>query len=322
MKKVIFLAVVLTLTKTFSYSTTWNEPWQDSIIIKSDYFVYGKIVECDKKNFKLKVIRAYGNEILKPEKSIVIESYFDLHCSSWSSAGAYELWFSTYLEKGLEVYLFIKKNKKGNFSLPTPTSGYAPVVKGNVVATYRHSYHRAIVTPEIYEKTMLAIFNHYHQIEYDKESITTFIEEQLSKKPASFNDDEINTFFLQHVAMESLFHLQLQSKYELLIPFLHDTSNIHNQISAARALVAFNTNACKQELLKMIKDTSVIDFLKLMCVMSLARLLPLELKEEIALIAENASDEYVSFGGDLMDPRIGTMLPSVKHALQELLLKI
>jgi len=314
MKSVYLIAVFIVAGIIQGKSTTWDEAWQDSIIFKADNFIYGKIKECKKNSIKVEIIRAYGEKI--SSKTIIIDSYNDLHRSSWSSAAAYEEWFSTYLENNMEIFFFVQKNKLGkNYSIPTPTSGYAPIVKGKVYATYRHSYHQALVSPEIYEKTMLAIFNHYHLLPYDRSFIDSFVFQQLIQKPASFEPDEVEIFFQQHVAMECIYHLQLQPKYALLIPFFYDTSNIHNQISAARALVAFNTIECKNELINVISDTISSNFLKVMCIWSLQRFNPIELKPILEEEYKTASDDYVSFGGNIMDPRIGTSMPSVKSAL-------
>ncbi len=51
----------------------------------------------------------------------------------------------------------------------------------------------------------------------------------------------------------------------LVLPFLNDKNNFHSQVSAARAMRAFNTEANKQALLKVIADTCKRDFVRVMC---------------------------------------------------------
>ena len=81
-------------------------------------------------------------------------------------------------------------------------------------------------------------------------------------KPADINKGEIEIFFGQHVALECIFHLRLTNYYSLILPFLNDTSNFHTQVSAARALIAYNTKECRNELLKVIKNKQRDDFIK------------------------------------------------------------
>lgn len=88
---------------------------------------------------------------------------------------------------------------------------------------------------------MTAIFKNYHNLEYDKKSIANYIKKSLSTKPAGFAEDEINTFFLQHVALETIFHLRLNNYYNLILPFFNDSSNFHNRVSASKALIGSKT---------------------------------------------------------------------------------
>ncbi len=96
--------------------------------------------------------------------------------------------------------------------IATPTAGYDYVTKGNVVATFRHSYHQASVPVAIYERVMTAVFNNYHNLPYDKGDVEKFVNEYLTKKPAGFSESEISTFFIQHVALECVYHLKLNNK--------------------------------------------------------------------------------------------------------------
>jgi hypothetical protein len=192
------------------------------------------------------------------------------------------------------------------------------VSDGEVSATFRHSYHQASVPVSVYEKTMLAVFDNYHGMSYDKAYIENFVVENLSKTPAGFGKDEINTFFLQHVALECVYHLKLKIKEALVLPFLNDEKNFHNQVSAARAMRAFNTETNKQELLKAIGDTTRRNFVRVMCVWSLAELDPKEYKTQLQELAKTASDEWDGFGGNIMDPRVGTHVPTLKGALEKL----
>ncbi|MGV3696110.1 hypothetical protein, partial [Flavobacterium sp.] len=215
-------------------------------------------------------------------------------------------------------YFLLKKNNDGKYGIPTPTSGFDEVRDSKVNATFRHTYHQLLVSDTVYEMTMSAIFANYHGKEYAEKPIRDYISKYLSMKPAGFEKEEIDTFYAQHVALETAFHLQIVGYYESIVPFLNDSGNFHNQISAARALTPYNTDECKKALLKIIADSESSDFSKVMCIRTLRRFKPKKLKSELKKLAKTASDERTGFGGNIMDPRICTYIPSVKSTLTEL----
>ena len=59
-----------------------------------------------------------------------------------------------------------------------------------------------------------------------------------------------------------------------------------------------------------------------MCIWSLGEMQPVELKDDLKKLQKTASDEDVDFGGNIMDRRVCTNLPSVNDALAELLANI
>ena len=115
------------------------------------------------------------------------------------------------------------------------------------------------------------------------------------------------------------YHLRLTDFYSKILPFLADTSNFHNQVSAARALVSYNTTDCKQELLKVISDRTRGHFVQVICIWTLSEFKPTELKEQLVKVSETASTEENGFGGNIMDPRVCTDFPDVKDALEKLI---
>ena len=119
--------------------------------------------------------------------------------------------------------------------------------------------------------------------------------------------------------MECAYHLRLTDFYSQIIPFLGDTLNFHNQASAARALISHNTLECKQELLKVLNDTTSKDFVKVICIWTLSDFKPTDLKEQLIKTEQTASIKENGFGGNLMDPRVCTHFPDVKDALGELI---
>ena len=309
-KLLVLLLVVIVVGR--SYATTWDEPWADKVIKGSSSFVLAYVISCDPvKGIKIKLIKTLGGVQLKD--TLVISDYYLL---SLSSSSGLEGEFHTQLVDS--CYFFIKQNGEGKYCIATPTTGFDYVFKGEVVATYRHSYHQASVPVSIYEKTMTAVFNHYHNLPYDTTYMTNFVSEYLSKPPAGFGKNEINIFFLQHVALECVHHLKLQINESLILPFLNFKTNFHSQVSAARAMVSCNTNSGKSELLKIIADTSQSHFVQVMCIWTLAEFKPKELKSQLSKLVNTVSGESTGFGGNIMDPRIGTNIPSAKEALSSL----
>lgn len=314
MKKLLF---ILTLTTFFCIdkiqATTWDEPWADQVIKESSSFVLAKVTACDEhKGISIEVIKTISGKELKG--SLLINNFYHLTLCSSSGHGV-----EFHTEKVDSCYFFISQNPKGQYCIATPTTGFDYVLDGQVVATFRHSYNMTSIPVSIYEKTMTAIFNNYHNIPYDKDYVSKFAKEYLSKPPAGFSKDEINIFFLQHVALECVHHLKLKIDENLIIPFLNDKNNFHNQVSAARAMVAFNTTTSKQTLLRVINDTTRRGFVQVMCIWSLKEFKPIELKAQLKNLEKNASDESDGFGGNIMDPRICTNIPSVKEALDVLI---
>ncbi|MEO7984805.1 MAG: hypothetical protein ABI688_12060 [Bacteroidota bacterium] len=309
--KILILLIVLGTTG--SNATTWDEPWAEKVIKEAGSFVLGKVISSDpEKGIEIVVLKMLGSDVIKD--TIQITNFYSLHICS--SSGGHGPEFRTRTIDS--CYLFIKKNSKGQFCIATPTTGYDYAFEGMVTATFRHSYHRASVPVNIYEKAMTAVFNNYHGLSYDKDYMEKFVNEYLTRAPASFGAEEMNIFFLQHVALECVYHLKLDVKEALLLPFLNDKNNFHNQVSGARAMSAKNTEISKRELLKAIGDTANGNFVRVMCVWSLASFNAREIKAQVQEIEKTASDEREGFGGDIMDPRVCTRIPTLKNALKEL----
>lgn len=314
MKKILTLIVILFVGTTKTFATAWNEPWTDKVIKESDSFVLADILSFDtKKGLKIKIEKHLGGEELP--KEINITDFYLLELASFSGSPIEE----SHFEKTGKSYFFIKKSSKGKYCVATPTTGFDGVENGNVSATYRHSYHKALAPADIYEMTMTAIFNHYHQLPYDKKPIEDFIDKQLSQAPAGFGEDEIDTFFLQHTALETIFHLRLDGYYERILPFFNDKTNVHNRVSASRALVSCNTAETRLLLLDRIANNDNDDFATVICIWTLQEFKPTELKPELNKLTKKASTEENGFGGNIMGPRVATQFPNVKAALESLI---
>jgi len=315
-KLLLLLVLAICLTSGKIYATTWDEPWADQVIKGASSFILAKVLACDEeKGISIQIIKTISGKELKD--SLFISDFYLLNMCSSSGHGP-----EFHTPPIDSCYFFITQNQEGKYCIATPTTGFDFVQGGQVMATFRHSYHKASVPVNVYEKAMTAVFNNYHDLPFDKSYMEGFVNEYLNKATAGFNEDEINTFFLQHVALECVHHLKLNINEKLLLPFLNDSNNFHNQLSAARAMNAFNTETNKQELLKAIGDTSKRIFVRVICVWSLGELDPKELKEQLQNLVPSASDESDGFGGNIMDPRVCTHVPSLKNALEELIKKL
>jgi hypothetical protein len=162
-------------------ATTWNEPWHDEVMRNSESFVKVKITANQGSEAKADVIKFLAG--LRTPEQIELKGFSRLAITSTSS-GADEVRMP--FAPGQIYYLFIKKSEKENtYRIPTPTSGWAKVQDADVIATYRHSLHKALVPEEVYEKTMLAIFNGIKSQSYDGDLIEKFIKEQLKQSVAA-----------------------------------------------------------------------------------------------------------------------------------------
>lgn len=306
----LFLAGIIS---QWSYATTWNEPWADKVIKESESFVYANVQSYEEdKGVVIEVVKTLGGENLTGK--IEITDFYLLDVCSISGGHGPGFHFKNIAS----CYFFIKRNKEGKYCIATPTTGFDAVKNDTVRATYRHSYHQALVPVSVYENTMIAIFNNYHSKPYDDAYINAYIQQYLSLEPAGFDKIEIDTFFAQHVALECIYHLRLAGKYSLIIPFLEST-NFHSRVSAARALISYDMPECKEALMKIIEDKKSNYFLQVICVWTLSEFKPKELKKRLSKIEATASEDDNGFGGNIMDPRVCTFFPTVKQALETLI---
>ncbi|MCC7302048.1 MAG: hypothetical protein IT233_05350 [Bacteroidia bacterium] len=310
-----FAALFFLLIRTsFLFSTTWNEPWHREVVKKSESFVKAKIISChEDKGIKIKILKTLAGTERSGE--LEVQGFFLLDLCSVSGGHGPEWHF----EKGDEYYFFIGSDKKGKPAIATPTTGFALVMDDEVKATYRHSYHQAMVPVGVYEMTMTAIFRSSHGQPYDTLAIREYISKWLLQAPAAIQKESMKIFFAQHVALECVYHLNLSGYYKQLVIFLSDTLNHHNQISAARALASYASDDCTRELVRLIESPATRNFVKVICIWSLASQKPTGIKEKLKEMEGNASDEESGFGGNIMDPRVCTHFPSVKEALAELI---
>jgi hypothetical protein len=313
MRLPILLFLLLLSASQSVLATSWDEPWQETVVKKADYLVLARVTATDAhKGITATILRSLGGDSLTGP--VQISGFYGLQlCSDSPGEGpAFELGGTD------SCYFFLQKKPSGEYAIATPTTGFAKVKMGQVAATYRHSYHQALVPLAVYEPTMTAIFQHYHGQQYDAVPVNQLITTALALPPAHLDAVGRSTFFLQHAALETIYHLGLTTHYAAVMPFLRDTTNFHAQVSAARALTATPTPEDKQQLVKMLTSKNSRDLAKVVAITTLVAYKPTELKPQLTALAATASDEHNGFGGNIMDPRICTLVPSVKEALTTL----
>lgn len=290
---------------------TWNEPWQKEIIQKSQFFILGKVIENDGKNAKISVEKKFGNEQIPNE--IVIDNYFFFQLTSGSGHEIHNN-----LEKAVSYYFLLTKNKNNNYSLPTPTSGFAEINEDKKVrATYRHSYHQALISQDIYEMTYKNIWSYYKYKTFDNNQINQFINLQIGKKAAGFSEEEISDFYLQHSALETAYLLDLTPSIEQVFKFAK-SENFHLRVSALQLMGNYNTKQSNDFLLNSVKNKNVDNFEKVIAIWAIKKSNDKEYIKELKLLEKSLSTEETGFGGNIMDPRVGTYFPDPRQAVEDL----
>jgi hypothetical protein len=318
MRSLLILLFVGFIIAHDARATTWDEPWHDEVMRTSESFVKVRITENQGSAAKAEVIKFLAGE--RTPAQIELRGYSKLVVGSTSSGSSYELRLP--FVPGQVYYVFIKKSEKTNaYQIPTPTSGWASFHGTDVAATYRHSLHKALVPEEVYEKTMQAIFLGTKGQPYDTNFIERFIKEQLTQTVAVLKQEDsamTKRFFLQHVALESFYHLGKGADLALLTPFMN-TDDFHVQISACRAVSRIDSPSSAELLMKFIEGKGV-GFAKVMCVWGLKRLNAKGMISRLEAFLKTGVDQETGFGGDIMDPRVGTYFPeSVKDSIKVLL---
>ncbi|HEX6810260.1 MAG TPA: HEAT repeat domain-containing protein [Planctomycetota bacterium] len=298
--------------------STWDEPWHEDVVRKAATFVKVKVLTNEEgRTATAKVLEhVCGTEVAG---EITIEGYYLLTLRS-RSAPDDELQIR--LRKDNTYYLFLGKSERGDgWALPTPSAGWAWLDKGNVLGTYRHSYHLCRVPEALYRDSQKAIFQSLHGVAHDDAAMQKLMRNWLEKPPARRKDDNqtaYETFFCQHAALECFYYFGKAAEVALLEPFLGDEDS-HAQISAARALSRIDTKEVRERLFSFLTGNGD-SFAKVMAVWGMRRLGAREYQERLAKFAATAPTEKTGFGGGIMDPRVGTSFPaSVKAAVEELL---
>jgi len=313
MRTPILAAGTMVLGLSFPPTTqasTYDEPWQDQVIREADSLVKIRI----EANEGGKIVRFELLDQLAGEpvpQAGVIDDFdrVSIRNPHWE-----------FHHQPDDVgYALLRKTEDGDWSLPTPSTGWAALEDGQVAATYRHSYHMALVPDPVYRSTTTALFKHLHGQPWDEQAMGAFIDKWLAEPPQSPSGEEQGeTFFHQHVALECFHHLGSDTELTRLEPFLA-LDDFHVRVSAVRALSRIDNPATRQRLLAILADEAWPGFPRVMAAWGLERLDARELLPRLQELIPTMAEVETGFGGNIMDPRIGTAFPhTVKKAAEAL----
>src|SRR5262245_43094000 len=204
-------------------ATTWNEPWHEQVVKEADSFVRVQVLKNENgRRVTAKPLKQLAGAVVPAE--FTIDQFWMLKVTSWFAGYGPEL----RLKPGTVYYVLVKKNRSGpNWALPTPTAGFAETEDEQVKATYRHSYHMALVPTSLYEPTMAAIFRFLHNQPFDTLYIAQLFKQQLTVPPGDLTNDKepeaMKRFFAQHAALECFYYFGTANDYVLLKPFLRSS---------------------------------------------------------------------------------------------------
>lgn len=312
-KRILFVLLFVNLPWSVR-SDTWNEPWQKEIIVQSEFFVLANVLShSDSLGTRIEIVKSFGPNSLSGQ--VVIQGFSMLNHASYSSRRhLHKLPF----REGQTLYFFLSNGEKGHYSIPTPTSGFAYVSpEKNVHATYRHSYHQALVPQAKYESTYSQIWNYYKTNSFDKSAIMEFIEKYIAMNPAGFEENEIDIFFMQHVALETAFLLDIELELEKLQPFVK-SDNFHQRVSALQLLGNSTGKKALNFLMDFIVNRENENFEKVIAIWALKKINDSSSLLSLSKIKEDLSTEETGFGGNIMDPRVATYFPSPWQAVDDL----
>lgn len=287
--------------------TTWDEPWHEQVVRDADAFVLARVLSIDERR-ETAVFRAVrrlaGSDVTPVFK---VDGFCLLRLTSYSSGSEPRL--SRAFHPGAEVYLFLKQAPDGlSYQIATPTSGYAAIEAGRVRACYRHSYHLALVARDLYERTQIAIFQYLHDGTRDSALMAELARTYLRIPPKFVENDPLSsssqTFFNQHSTLETFYYIGAASDLDALEPFLASPHE-HVHVSAVRALSRLDSLAAKRRMLDFLAGPGEA-FAKAQAVAGLRRQNARELASELEAMLAKLPTEDAGFGGNLMDPRIGT----------------
>ena len=164
----LLLAAAIIAVPSIAAADTWDEPWHDEVIRDAVALVRAKQVAVDKGD----VVRC---ELVKQVAGEPVPSVFRLTGLVSHHSGP---------QIGAEQYLFLAETDAPDvFKVITPTAAAAPITPAGVHATYRHSYHQALIPEDLYEASQRAMFRGARGDSYDVDFVRPFILDSSEESP-------------------------------------------------------------------------------------------------------------------------------------------
>ncbi len=338
----LFIAVFVVLCSAVTFAAVWNEPWHREMVLGADSFGLYETVNVTPFVTTFKRLRALAGA--DTGDSVTVDGFYGSTTPSTTSnrpGQNYDDEWTLRFRSGRRYYLFLKRASDATGSLAgllkgatdapaeswriaTPTGGFAEVQPdGNVVATYRHTLHQAVVDNATYELTQTCIFDTLHHSRPCSPDVRAFIDAQLQLEPASLlgtpSPEESQRFFKQHAALETAYLIDASVDRARLEVFLR-APFFHAQISAVRALARLDSPDRNTMLADFVTDETRNKLARVFAVEAIRELQAVDLKERLTTYLPSAPADQVGLGVRVSDSRVGTTFPeSVRDALRRLL---
>lgn len=109
--------------------------------------------------------------------------------------------------------------------------------------------------------------------------------------------------------------LDLKPEFKLVSKFAN-SENYHSRISALQLMGNINSTESKEFLFSTLSNEKFNDFEKVIAIWSLKSIGDKTYINRMKEIKDDLSEEQEGFGGNIMDPRVGTYFPSPKKAVE------
>ncbi len=297
---------------------TWSEPWHREVLLRSDSLAEVEFLRKRRDSIEVRVLGVLAGESLPERVRIASPAKVSL-----TSASGHREELSPWIDPGRRYFVLLARDGKV-WRLQSPSSGADDVMPGGqVAATYRISFTKAVQSESEYRRLQSCVFNVVKKRPCDVEALSDLLVTPLHE-PASglgpdVSADEASRFFKQHAAMESSYLLRKPLQPKQMEPFL-EHGFFHTQVSAVRALAVINDIHATERLESFVRDGSRTGVARSMAIVMLAERGEVETIKRLQLEVDDLADidaESQLPIPSIMDPRIGTWFPgTVRDAIR------
>ena len=312
-------AATLMLAVNPSFATTWDEPWQRTIVQRSTTLGLYEVKSVDGGKAVLTRKKHLAGEETPPE--ITTNGYTLLHLTS-SSSEVSPMWVGV----GAQFYFFLEKDGPASWKLPTPSSGSDYRKSDTVVhATYAISMQKASIDAATYELTQTCIFNVAHHQLCDRGPLDAFIKKNLALPPVAMGEktppDEAQRFFAQHAALETATAIGYTVAAADIDQFINSPS-VFQQMSGLRYRAVNQGERGQFSFAAFVCDPTKVPLARQYALLLMTEH---DMRNEATALKKCVARLKATDGGqslvNIMDQRIGTRFPSRLQDEAMLLLK-